>query len=398
MKKDVVIVGGGVVGLATAAALAPLALNIAVVDAGEIDSSTQLSASTDSRIYAINHASEQFLSQLNAWQQIPPDRLSPYCKMWVWDENSQGVLDFNCQALARSSLGHIIEEHVLKHALLKVLSAAANVTLHSNRRLETIDSSEAYVHLSTRANTEHALDFTAKLVVGADGANSWIRQQCQFDCTATPYPHHAIVTNVVTELPHQKTAYQIFTKEGPLAFLPLPSVNHCSIVWSVPPTRANQLMELSDQGFIEQLEGAFQKKLGRIEHISKRVSFPLIERRVTPYVKPRIALVGDALHTIHPLAGLGVNLGLLDVTALAACVKNNLPSIGEYHVLRKYERQRKGHILTITTLMRLLQQAFSTNGLPGWLRGLGMNVISNTPAINKQIMRFASGVTADFER
>ena len=227
MKKEVVIVGAGIVGLAMAAVLAELDLSIAVLDASPMpDSNELLKADKDLRVYAFNQASQKLFQGIGAWQPlIKADLLSPYLHMHVWDANSDGKLLFHAQELGRQQLGHIIEERALKYALLSCIEKLDNVTLHGNSQLHSVDvqSEAAFLHTSKG-------DICTKLIIGADGANSWLRKTLNFTCTSTPYPHHAIVCYVKTEQPHQQTAYQIFQQDGPLAFLPSSTLHQCSIV------------------------------------------------------------------------------------------------------------------------------------------------------------------------
>jgi 2-octaprenylphenol hydroxylase len=307
--------------------------------------------------------------------------------MYVWDDNSSGVLSFKAQELGLAHLGHIIEERVLKQALLSVIATMDNVSLHVQCTLKSVVVNDDMAFLETSLG-----DISSKLVIGADGANSWLRKHLSFDCQASPYPHHALVCHVQTEKAHQKTAYQIFLEEGPLAFLPLKNDKQCSIVWSMPKDKAIARMQLSNDEFCQQLEEASQLKLGAISNLSKRVSFPLIERQVNPFIKLRVALVGDALHTIHPLAGLGMNLGLADVDALQKVVQENRRNFDDFLTLRKYERRRKGHVKLITTLMSILSMAFSNAGIPPFLRSIGMNSISQSAFLKSQVIKLASGI------
>lgn len=385
MKKDVIIIGSGVVGLTMAACLEQQSLSVAVIDAKPITLSN--SEQPDLRVYAINQASQKLLTEVGAWQYIPIEKLSPYRNMYVWDECSNGVLSFSAQEIAKQNLGYILEERVIKNALLKALQNSANVSLQGGYQIDAIEVQPEQVYLSA-----DKAEMNSRLIIGADGANSWLRSKLDFACQATPYNHHAIVCYVEHQKEHQQTAYQIFTKDGPLAFLPSPKNNRCSIVWSVPPQYEKELMALSDEAFKAQLEQTFQLKLGKILTVSKRLSFPLIERVVSPFVKQRVALIGDALHTIHPLAGLGANLGLADVAALNSSIKRDVAAFDEYKTLRHYERSRKGAVLMTTQLMKILQKSFSSQGLiPAPLRGFGMNMISSSALLKTQIMRFSSG-------
>ncbi len=385
MKTDIAIIGGGIVGLATALSLSQQGLKTVVIDASTIEQQTL--AQYDLRNYAINSASSKYLKSLSVWPEVLAQRVSPYRHMTVWDEGSDGVLSFSAQELALSELGFIIEEKVLKNALYQSVLSDDSIQLRTQSKLTSVDVCQDQVFLAFKDQ-----EIQAKLVIGADGANSWLRQHLKFQCQETPYQHHAIVSNVTTEFDHKQTAYQIFTKEGPLAFLPMRELHQCSIVWSVPPEKAETLMALSQDEFLKTLTQTFQNKLGAVTATSKRVSFPLIERVVSPYVKPRVALVGDALHTVHPLAGLGVNLGLSDVAALSKSIADNVTRFDSLRTLRQYERSRKGAVWGTTQLMKMIKATFSDSGIPGPIRALGMNSISQLPFLKKRIIESAAGI------
>lgn len=384
MKQQVAIIGSGVVGLAVATGLAQLGLRIGVFDARPIalDHSNDL----DLRVYAINQASVKLFKQLGVWQSILDTGVSYYQRMYVWDESSNGELCFNSQEIAKPNLGYIIEEKKIRNALLQNLLNSESVTFYQESKLENISIEQEQVYLSG-----NNIDCKAKLLIGADGANSWVRKHLSFDCTQTPYKHQAIVCHVKSTLSHNQTAFQIFTKEGPLAFLPLQDNHQCSIVWSISPEQAQVLMDLDDSEFIIALEDAFQVKLGHILSVSQRVSFPLIERKLESFIKPRVMLMGDAMHTIHPLAGMGVNLGLADVAAFLKIVQENKFAFDSYRALRAYERMRKGPVFATTHLMQLLKNSFTDKGIPASLRGWGMNLITSTSWIKHKVMQFAVG-------
>lgn len=385
MKKQVTIIGGGIVGMAMAALLAQQKLDTLIIDPAPMIPNQN--NQTDLRVYAINHASQKIFNRIGIWQDIVKHDVGIYRNMHVWDQNSSGQLLFDAQTLARSELGFIIEEKIIKNALLEHLQNIEHVTLLGENKLHDFhyhDTAKIHLELGSGESIQ------TNLVIGADGGNSWLRKKLQFNCQATPYEHHALVCNLETELPHDNTAYQIFTDCGPLAFLPLRGKNQCSIVWSQPEKRINQLINLSDSDFQIELAKSFQNKLGKIIKISKRVNFPLIERVVDPFVKPGVALIGDALHTIHPLAGLGVNLGLGDVVSLADILEQAGDDFCLFKTLRKYERARKGSVLATTKLMKLIKNTFSDQGLiPAPIRAMGMNFITHSNFIKRQIIGFA---------
>lgn len=385
MSKNVIVVGAGVVGLTMSLGLSQLGFEVSLVDANDI-SPSPMEPDYDLRVYAINQASSDLFKRLSVWDAMVRARVSPYYKMQVWDRRSSGRLDFDCCDVAAPSLGHIIEERVIKNALINVLSKQTNVTLCHHMALDDIELNDAYVRAKSG---DFAID--GRLLIGADGQNSKVRSLSGFHCDKSAYNHHAIVCAVQTEKAHNQTAYQIFNPEGPLAFLPLADLHSLSIVWSVPPEKATSLMHLNDAAFATELKNAFQCRLGNVLIKSKRVSFPLFERKVSPYIRSRVALIGDALHTIHPLAGLGVNMGLADVASLMTAL-NDMPSeASPYLYLRRFERQQKGQHFLIMNLMKGLKSAFCHNSLPPIVRGLGMNLISSNAFIRKRLIKKAFG-------
>jgi 2-octaprenylphenol hydroxylase len=240
---------------------------------------------------------------------------------------------------------------------------------------------------------------STKLLIAADGANSSVRDMLKFELTSRDYGHTAIVATLQTELPHQRTARQRFISTGPLAFLPLEHANQSSIVWSTAPQHAKELLALSDDPFCEALCAAFQNKAGKIEKISERHHFSLRMRHVKNYVRSRVALVGDAAHTIHPLAGQGVNLGLLDAACLVDVIVESLQKsrdFSSFHSLRRYERWRKGDNFSMLTGVETLKQLFATkNATIKQIRNMGLNFSNRTAWLKNFFANYALGKRAD---
>lgn len=388
---DLVIIGGGMVGLALAASLAPQSekrvLRVAIIEAYP-PSLPQDSITT--RVSALNLASQQLLSQLEVWQNIP--RKTAYNKMHVWEKDSFAKIDFDTQGLGIFHLGHIVENHLIQHSLWQKVHQQENVEIITSLPQSLgITESNAIITLS------NGQLLSAKLVVGADGANSWLRKQADIPLAFRDYGHHALVCNVESIEPHQACARQIFSPDSILAFLPLHQSNLCSIVWSLPPEQAKALSECDEESFNRQLTVDFDNHLGLCRVVSERKTFPLTARYARSFAKARIALIGDAAHTIHPLAGLGVNLGFQDALALAHCIQQNQQEgldIGEYRYLREYERQRKLEAVKMLTAMQGIKDLFNgTNPIKKLIRGIGLNTTNQLTLIKTELMKQALGLS-----
>jgi 2-octaprenylphenol hydroxylase len=398
---DIVIVGAGIVGSALACTLAKSSFNIAIVEAqeGVIETGDQPDNvdGFDARVSAITIASQQLLEEIGAWQIISEGRLSPYRHMHVWDAEGTGSIDFDADDINQQVLGHIVENSVTAGALTQCMNRQANLHRIAPATLEEIEPLSSGAYQLTLADGRR---LQTSLLVAADGANSKIRSLEHIAMREWDYDHHAIVATVKTESCHGQTARQRFLPEGPLAFLPLSSEQddayYCSIVWSAIPQYADNLMSLNDDEFSEALAAAFEYQLGSISAVSRRFSFPLRQRHAVDYVKPGLVLVGDAAHTIHPLAGQGVNLGLMDVKALSEELLRSQQrglNPGSIAVLERYQRRRKGANLTMMAGMEGLKRLFSETALPiRWARNSGLRWLDKSKLLKRQIMKQAMGL------
>ena len=385
---DLVIVGGGMVGLALAASLRKAPLRIAVIESFPPPTSTE---QITNRVSALNLASQNLLTELGLWSNLTAIRATAYNDMEVWEKDSFAKIEFSGKNLGLTHLGHIVENHLIQHTLWQnVLSQKNAEILTALPQTIAVTDSNAIMTL----NNGHML--SAKLIVGADGANSWVRKQADIPLVFRDYGHHALVCNVETEEPHKNTARQIFTGESILAFLPLHNANLCSIVWSQPPKQAEYLTQCTEEEFNKALTVAFDGKLGLCQVKSARSSIPLTARYARDFAKKRIALVGDAAHTIHPLAGLGVNLGFQDVISLAQEIKKNLSmnvDIGEYRYLRHYERWRKTEAVKMLVAMQGLKDLFNgTNPIKKLVRGIGLSTTNQLTPLKEQLIKQALGI------
>lgn len=387
---DIAIVGGGMVGLALAAAFKDSDIRVAVIEGKAPEQ--PLVALPDVRVSALSRSSEILLRNLGAWQGIMERRASPYRAMEVWEQDSFARIEFDAQQFAQPDLGHIVENRVIQLALLDQVQQLPNVSLFMPARCQTmaIGESEAWLTL------DNGHSITAKLVVGADGANSWVRKQADIPLTHWDYGHSAIVANVRTDEPHESVARQVFTPQGPLAFLPLGEPNLSSIVWSTDPSRAERLVAMPEEEFNKSLTAEFDVKLGLSRVEGERFAFPLKMRYARDFAVERIALVGDAAHTIHPLAGQGVNLGLLDAASLAQEVMalwQEGQDIGSKRNLRNYERWRKAEAAKMIAAMQGFKDLFAgDNPAKKLIRGIGMSLVGTLPGAKDEIMKRALGL------
>lgn len=398
MRADLLIVGAGMVGSALALALRHSGLEILLLDGGPLSVEPFEAASPfEPRVSALSAASQRILERLGAWDGIASRRLSPYSDMRVWEGTGTGEIHFSASSVHAQVLGHIVENRVVQDALIERLHDS-DIGLLPGARLEQMRRS-ADDWLLTLADGR---TLRAPLVVAADGAHSAVRRLTGSATREWDYLHHAIVTSVRCAKGHQRTAWQRFTDEGPLAFLPLArdgGQDWCSIVWSTTPEQAEWAMGLDDAAFCTALEQAFEGRLGEVQEADPRVCIPLRQRHAKRYVDEGLALIGDAAHTIHPLAGQGVNLGFLDAAVLAeellrACARGE--RLADSKVLSRYERRRMPHNLALMAAMEGFERLFQADQLPlRWLRNTGLKVVEQMPEAKAVFVRQALGLTGD---
>jgi 2-polyprenylphenol 6-hydroxylase len=383
---DLVIVGAGMVGLALASALRGSGLRIAVIDKKFPD---EVVAEPSVRVSAINLASERFLTRIGAWPELA--RKQSFAGMSVWEKDSFAHFELDADLFQQSHLGSIVENNVIQHALLKTLQDSS-VELFCSAQIQSVSENEQGVVLML---DNQQMLFTG-LLVAADGANSWLRQQFRIPVVSWDYQHSALVATVRTAEPHQNIARQIFTPQGPLAFLPLWQPDLSSIVWSLPPLLAEDLASCSASEFNHRLAAAFDVRLGVCDVTGVRELYPLTARYARQQVQSRLILLGDAAHTIHPLAGQGVNLGLVDAAALSDTLRQSLNlqlPLSDSMALRRYERWRKAEAAQWLATMEGFKQLFSGDDpVKKLVRGAGMRLAAHSLPLMKPLLEKALGV------
>lgn len=389
-QHDIVIVGDGVIGLTLAHALAQREMDVALISKSSPAPATTSTQKYDLRVSAITLASERIFKSIGVWDKIVARRVSPFRDMRVWDATGPGQIHFDSAWAGQPHFGNIIENSVMLTALQENLSSYPTLKCYYDIELTDLILPADGAILKSKNDS-----FFAKLLVGADGANSWVREKVGFILEQQSYEQTAIVATVQTELAHQETALQRFMPTGPLAFLPLNHAHDSSIVWSCSPEMATQLLSYDDEQFSQHLAEAIEFKLGKVLSVSPRLSFPLIMRHAEHYVKPHVALVGDAAHTIHPLAGQGMNMGLLDVAMLVDVIEKTYSlkrPLGYLPLLRQYERERRTANLLMIRMMDGFKRLFSnTNPMLTSARNHGLNITEKLPWLKTMLMQHAMG-------
>ncbi len=385
---DLVVVGAGVVGSAAALAAARDGLRVALVEA---QAPPPWSADApDLRVYAFAPDNQALLEDLGAWGSIVSARAHPYRRMRVWDAAAAGELDFNADALGRAQLGHIVEHALLVDRLWTACGREPNLQRHCPDQLSAIeqdgDSATAVLASGQRLH--------AKLLLGADGAASAVRGLVDLPVERHDYGQRGLVAYVGTERPHEDTAWQRFLPTGPLAFLPCAD-GRCSIVWTLPDQEAERLLAADDVAFMRELTRAFDARLGEVVSVSARAAFPLRRQLAKAYVAGRVALVGDAAHAVHPLAGQGVNLGLRDVAALRALWRRAGASadLAAPHRLARWERERRSENTLAAYSFDAINRFFSNDALvPTLVRGPLLGLVGRAGGVGRFFARRAGGI------
>lgn len=395
-RYEVVVVGGGMVGAVAACALAQGGVQVALMECHHPE--RQWSAdSVDIRVSALTKASRNILETVGAWEAMEEKGVSPFRDMRVWDVEAGGELHFDCAETEFSELGHIVENRVTVAALWALLESLSTASILCPAKvIETQINNDC-----RRLLLDDGRCIEADLVIAADGRGSALREMIGIDITGWSYQQDGLVATVTTENSHQATAWQRFLAEGPLAFLPLKN-GQCSIVWTLSSVTAKEYLKLSDAEFLQVLQQASGGILGRMLEVGPRAAFPLRFQYANRYTDERFALIGDAAHAMHPLAGQGANAGLLDAAAIAELIIRNAVSgrpLGGHRVLRQYERWRKGDNLIMMSSMDVINKMYGRSLKPyASLRSAGMNWINHSVLFKNLFNRYAMGLRDDLPK
>jgi ubiquinone biosynthesis UbiH/UbiF/VisC/COQ6 family hydroxylase len=394
--REIAIVGAGAVGAALGLALARAGHAVTIVD-GRPGPAAAPGDEYGEFVVSLNLASIAFLRSIGVWPAIHASRVSPYGGMTLWDEGGTGATRFDSAEVGEPALGCFVEAALLEARLHEALAECSGVTRLWGRRATGL----RVAHDDARLTLDDAETINAGLVIGADGGRSAMRQLADIGVERLDYGQRAIVCNFATERAHGAVARQRFMRGGPVAMLPLAD-GRCSLAWFRPEAEAERLVGLDDAGFTEALSDATDYALGAVTAATRRRAFPIVRRHATRYVAERFALVGDAAHTIHPQAGQGLNLGLMDAAALAEAVGrggDRGADPGGERILRYYARWRRGHNTAVMHAMDVFHRGFAEPApLPGPMRGLGLAAADRAGPAKRLILRHGAGLAGDLPR
>lgn len=394
---EIAVVGGGPVGACAATLLARAGVEVTLLEPA-LAARPAPGTPLDARVVALSRASEHTLTRAGAWAGLQGERLGAYERMCIWHESvaprSDSALIFDAADVGEPNLGYIVENRLLQAALLEAFSAAGGSLVHA--ALEGLSVGAGDVTLATAHG-----EVRARLVIGADGANSAVRGAAGLAAQLSDYRQLALIANVATEKPHERTAWQRFMKDGTLALLPLAD-GSSSLVWSADESRARALLGATAAEFAGLLTEASARVLGATRLISERRSYPLRRLAAPRYVAERVALIGDAAHVVHPLAGQGVNLGILDAAALVECVlaaRVEGEDPGALRVLRAYERWRKSEVALMSRAIDAFDRLLAHGSGPlSRVAQAGLPLLNRTPELRRFFIRRALGTSGELPK
>jgi len=388
IHTDIIIAGGGMVGASLACALAGQGFSITLLERRQ----PVLQWPTDShdiRVSAISRASQNIFDNLHAWTEMQQKRITPYEQMRVW-ESGNAELSFHAADIGEPDLGHIIENRVIQAALWTRMSELENISVRCPASITGLKTDEDTPEVTLNDGTQ----LSASLIVAADGAGSSLRDLAGISTGGWGYDQTAVVCTVQAEYGNQASCWQRFMPTGPLALLPM-DADLFSIVWSTTPAHSDELLQLPIEEFDAALTRASEARLGQLSLQGERGAFPLKLQHAKQYIKPGLALVGDAAHVIHPLAGQGVNLGLLDMAELVDVLlraRDKRHPLGCLHTLRRYERGRKGENIAMQGAMDVFKRGFSNDITPlRLIRNIGMGLTQRSLPLKNLLIRNAMG-------
>jgi len=382
---DIVIIGGGLVGLSLARSLAGSGLALALIEPRP-SAPPPTGVNWESRVYALSPGSAALLQSCGAWQRLPPERIARVERMRVFGDDPGARIEFSAYDAGLRELAFIIENNRLHHALREAVREQ-ELRMHCPAGWSTLEFHESHAAIGLEDGTA----LTARLVVGADGAESRVRKHAGIAVRAADYRQLGVVANFSCEKSHDDTAFQWFMRDGVLALLPLPG-RRASMVWSIAEERGRRLLALPEPALADEVEAASGGVLGALQVITSARGFPLKLQRVTHFTRPRLALVGDAAHNVHPLAGQGVNLGFRDARALSKVLGERGPQgdCGDYALLRRYERARREDVLAMQAATDGLQKLFNNDAvLLSRVRNLGLTLVDRLPWLKSFLVHHA---------
>lgn len=401
---DLIIIGGGLVGASLACALENASLRIAIIEAFPFKSdNSEYQPAFDARSVALSYTSKQVFAGMGLWSSINKLGVAAIKKIHISDRGHAGITRLNADDENVDALGYVVETRVIGKALFDRLHKQENLTLIAPAKLKNFeinaDIASATIEITNENGLVESKVLTTKLLVAADGDDSFVRRISGVRIKQRNYEQSAVIANIATDKPHHNQAFERFTDSGPLALLPMAATenekNRYSLVWTINSSEQEEMMSWSDETFLENLKARFGERAGQFTNVSARYVYPLSLMRAKEHVRERLAIIGNAAHTLHPVAGQGFNLGLRDVAALSQVIidaSREEKDIGDLAVLQAYADWRKRDHIQTALATDSIVRIFSNNFLPlAALRNLGLLVVDLVPPLKKVFARHAMG-------